>query len=161
MSSVLPMQQGESIIFLSSSWHKLLNTQYLQFQQIPLEKRVSCYAPILCRKLSLSVQTAERVLRNHYQLSLETIRKQFSMPHRALWIYATCYLCYLCYSVWNSQKWLLDFLKEIMERMGKNMNMKIFLEFKKTWNLRWRSLSSLNLIWGPCLLSQTGNFSAS
>lgn len=141
------MQLGWKYYILSRSWHKLLNTQYLQFQQIPLEKRVSCYAPILCRKPSLSVQTAERVLRNHYQLSLETIRKQFSMPHHALWIYTTCYLCYLCYSVWNSKKDWLDFLKEIMERMGKNMNMKIFWNSRKTWNLRWRKPVQPQLNW--------------
>ena len=125
------MQVGWKYYILSTSWYKLLNIQYLQFQQIPLEKRVSCYTPILCRKQSLSVLTVERGLRNHYQFSLKTTRKQFIMPHRALWSYNTCYLCYLSYSVWNSNKRLIRFLEGDNGENGQEHEHEHFLKFKK------------------------------
>ena len=132
------MQVGWKYYILSTSWHKLLNIQYLQFQQIPLEKRVSCYAPILCRKQSLSVLTVERGLRDHYQLSLKTTRKQFTVPHHALWSYNTCYLCYLCYSVWNSNKRLIRFLEGDNGENGQEYAHEHFLEFKKNLKFKMR-----------------------
>ena len=131
------MQVGWKYYILSTSWHKLLNIQYLQFQQIPLEKRVSCYAPILCRKQFLSVLTVERELRDHYQLSLKP--QESSSPYPIMHSEVITLVIYAIYATQCEiliKDWL-DFLKEIMERMGKNMHMNIFWNSRKTWNLRW------------------------